>query len=181
MARPTRLRPAIAVPPLVAFAVVSTLVLVYSRRSGSVLVQSAAVLIALGLVFFSTHPLGHFAVAALLHVHTDYFFLGRSDFRKLPSKPLRAIGARIPTLGTKLRGQELSSLLPKKRGYIFGAGVMASNALVAVELLVVLGAGFMLLPSLLGLAFLVATLGTELAFSTKSGDLAKMRAEFDKD
>ena len=41
-------------------------------------------------------------------------------------------------------------------------------------------AGFSLPAAVLGALFFVATLATELVFSTKVGDLGKMRREFEK-
>jgi hypothetical protein len=86
----------------------------------------------------------------------------------------------MPTIGTKLKKDGLVSLSPRKRGYVFGAGVIVSNALVGVQLLYVLVAGFSLPAVLLGLLFFVVMLSTEFLFSTKVGDLGKMRNEFKK-
>ena len=181
MSNATRLRPELASPLLAALALLSALILPYSRTSGSALVQSLAVIVSLAVVFFSAHPLGHLVVARLMGVHTEYFFVGRSDFRKLPSRTMSAVGGLVPTIGTKLRRAELVSLPSRRRGYILGAGVLVSNALVGLEVLYVLASGFAPVPGALALAFFAATLATEALFSTRSGDLAKMMAEFKKD
>jgi hypothetical protein len=73
-----------------------------------------------------------------------------------------------------------SSLPPRKRDYVFGAGVIVSNALVGIQFAYVLVAGFTLPAVLLGTLFFLGTVATELMFSTKVGDLGKMRREFEK-
>ncbi|HUH99877.1 MAG TPA: site-2 protease family protein [Nitrososphaerales archaeon] len=180
MKQATRLSPALASSLLVIVAVFSLLLLAFSRGTGNPVVQPVATLVSMGLLFFSTHPLGHFLVARAEGVHTEYFFVGRSDFRKLKMKPMSLIGGLVPTIGTKLRKDELSSLSPRKRGYIFGAGVIVSNSLMGIELLYVLLARFGLASIILGALLFVATVTTEAMFSTKVGDLVKMRNEFKK-
>jgi hypothetical protein len=143
-------------------------------------VQVLATLVSLGLVFYLSHPLGHFFTARAYGVGTDYFFVGRSDFRKLRLKPMSLVGGLMPTIGTKLKKGELAKLPPRKRGYIFGAGVIVSNALVGIDLLYALAAGFSLPAVLLGALFFVVMLATEFMFSTKVGDLGKMANEFKK-
>jgi membrane-associated protease RseP (regulator of RpoE activity) len=138
-------------------------------------------LISMVVVFFASHPLGHFFLARACGVGTEYFFVGKSDFRKLPSKVVKLAGGLTPTIGTKLKKDELAKLPPRKRGYIFGAGVIVSNALVGIEVVYVFADGFSLPAMLLGAAFFVAMLATEVLFSTKVGDLGKMTAEFKKD
>ncbi len=181
MKHATRLGPAVASSVLLIAAILSALLLILASRSGNAIIQALLMLVAMGLIFFSSHPLGHLFVARAAGVRTEYFFVGRSDFRKLKMKPMSTIGGLVPTIGTKLRKEEMAALPARKRGYIFGAGVIVSNALVGVELLYVFVAGGFRLPAVvLGLLFFLATLATELAFSTKSGDLAKMRREFNK-
>lgn len=158
----------------------SAVVLVYARSSSNWLLQVVAMLISMVVVFFASHPLGHFFLARAYGVGTEYFFVGRSDFRKLPSKMVGLVGGLMPTIGTKLKKDELVKLPARKRGYVFGAGVMVSNALVGIELLYVLAAGFSLPTVLLGALFFVVMLATEVLFSTKVGDLGKMTNEFRK-
>jgi len=165
---------------LVLVAVLSALLLVYSSASSNLVVQAITMLASMGLIFYASHPLGHFFVARAYGVSTEYFFVGRSDFRKLKLKPMSLVGGLTPTIGTKLKKDELRSLSPRKRGYVFGAGVIVSNALVGIQLAYVLVAGFSLPATVLGALFFVATLATELVFSTKVGDLGKMRREFEK-
>jgi len=180
MKKATRVGPGLASSLLVLLLVVSALLLVYSRLLSSILLQVIAMFVSIVLVFYLSHPLGHFLTAMAFGVRTDYFFVGKSDFRKLALKPMSLIGGLTPTIGTKLNKEELSKLPPRRRGYIFGAGVIVSNALVGVELLYVLVAGFSLPAVLLALLFFLATLMTEFLFSTKVGDLGKMRGEFKK-
>jgi len=181
MKQASRVSPGLASSLLVLVAVLSTLLLIYSRNSGNVVVQAFTMLVSMVLVFYATHPLGHFFTARAYGVGTEYFFVGRSDFRKLRLKPMSLVGGLMPTIGTKLKKDGLASLSPRKRGYVFGAGVIVSNALVGVQLLYVLVAGFSLPAVLLGLLFFVVMLSTEFLFSTKVGDLGKMRSEFKKE
>jgi hypothetical protein len=180
MSKSRRLSPWVASPLLLLCVAASALAIVYARSSSNVVIQVLAMLIAMVDVFFASHPLGHLVTARAYGVRTDYFFVGRSDFRKLPSKAVRLAGGLMPTIGTKLKKDELAKLPPRKRGYIFGAGVIVSNALVGIELLYVLVAGFILPAVLLGALFFVVMLATELLFSTKVGDLGKMTNEFKK-
>ena len=160
--------------------ILSAALLVYSKTSANLAVQALTMLVSMGLVFYASHPLGHFFTARAYHVGTEYFFVGRSDFRKLTLKPMSLVVGLMPTIGTKLKKEALASLSPRKRGYVFGAGVLDSNALVAVQLVYVLVAGFSLPAVLLGLLFFVVMLSTEFLFSTQVGDLGKMRNEFKK-
>ncbi len=160
--------------------VVSLLLLGYARAVNSSVTQLLAVLVSMGLMFYSSHPLGPYITARAYGVSTEYFFLGRSDFRKLGLRPMSALGAVLPTVGTKLRKSELAPLPPRKRGYIFGSGVIFSIAFMAVQLVYVFVSGFNLLSSIFALLLFLATLATEVLFSTEVGDLAKMTREFRK-
>jgi len=180
MKQASRVNTELASSLLVLVAVLSALLLSYSRASSNLVVQVITMLVSMGLVFYASHPLGHFFAARACGVSTEYFFVGRSDFRKLKLKPMSIVGGLTPTIGTKLKKDELASLSPRKRGYVFGAGVIVSNALVGIQLVYVLVAGFSLPAVVLGALFFVATLATELVFSTKVGDLGKMRREFEK-
>jgi hypothetical protein len=175
-----RVSPAIASSLLLVVLLVSALLLVYAGTLSNAAIQALAMLVSMVLVFYAGHPLGHFVTAAAYGVRTEYFFVGRSDFRKLKLKPMSLVGGLMPTIGTKLNKDQLASLPPRRRGYVFGAGVIYSNTAVGIELLHVLVAGFSLLAILLGTLFFLVMLATEFLFSTKVGDLGKMRKEFDK-
>jgi len=178
MKKARRMSPRLAAPLLLLVALLSAILLVYSRGSSNALVQVITMLVSMGLVFYSGHPFGHYVVAKAYGVGTDHFFVGRSDFRKLKTKPMSIIGGLIPTIGTKLNKDQLASLPPRKRGYVFGAGVIFSNTLVGIEFVYVLVARFSLPAVILGAVFFVGTLATEFMFSTQVGDLGKMRREF---
>jgi hypothetical protein len=180
MRQASKISPGLASPSLVLLVAISALLLFYSRASSIPLLQALTMLVSMGLVFYSSHPLGHFFTARAFGVGTDYFFVGRSDFRKLRLKPMSLVGGLMPTIGTKLKRGELTKLPPRKRGYVFGAGVIVSNALVGIEFLYVLVAGFSLPAVLLAALFFVVMLATEFMFSTKVGDLGKMANEFKK-
>jgi hypothetical protein len=180
MSKGRRIAPGVATPLLLLSVVASALVLSYARSSSSAVIQVLTMLVSMVVVFFASHPLGHFFLARAYGVGTEYFFIGKSDFRKLPSKAVKLAGGLTPTIGTKLKKEELSKLPPRKRGYIFGAGVILSNALVGIELVYVLAAGFSLTSAVLGTTFFIAMVATEALFSTKVGDLGKMKAEFRK-
>lgn len=162
---------------LLAGCVLSVLILFYSWTQSSSSLQTAFLLASMLLMFFSSHALGHYLVARSSGVTVDYFFLGRSDFRRLQMRPMKAIGD-VPTIGTKLNAQRLSSLSPRRKGYIFGAGAILSCVLVGIELAYAASGGFHLLATAVGSAFLVAAVASELLFGTKVGDLAKMKRQF---
>lgn len=178
MGKSRRIGPWVASPLLLLCVAVSALGIVYARSSSNVVIQVLTVFIAMATVFFASHPLGHLFTARAYGVGTEYFFVGRSDFRKLPFKAARLAGGLMPTIGTKLKKEGLARLPPRKRGYIFGAGVIVSSALVGLELLYVLVAGFSPPTVLFGTLFFVVMLATEFLFSTRVGDLGKMANEF---
>jgi hypothetical protein len=163
---------------LLAGTVISVLTLAYATISPAPLIQTAALLVSMGLLFYSSHPLGHYFVARIFGIRVDYFFLGRSEFRRLEIASARMIGNVLPTVGTKLNSSELESLAPRTRGYILGSGVIVSITLVGIQLAYSLVAGFGFLAVLLGTIFFVGSLGTEIIFGTKVGDLSKMKAQF---
>jgi len=171
-----RIAPFVAVPVLLLGVVVSFAGLLSAQPLGGI-PQVLTTLVSMALVFFASHPLGHFFWARAYGVRTNFFFLGMSDFRKLPSK-LASLAGVVLTIGTKLSTEQLAELPPRRRGYVFGAGVIVSNALVGVEFGYVLLAGFGSPAVLLGALFFGGTVATELLFSTKVGDLAKMKKAF---
>jgi len=181
VSRALRIRPGVAAPLLLLCVAASGLGIASAASSSNVAVQALIMLVSMVVVFFASHPLGHLFLAMAYGVRTEYFFVGRSDFRKLPSKFLGLAGGFVPTIGTKLMKNELAKVQPRRRGYIFGAGAIVSNSLVGIELAYVLEAGFSLLASLLGALFFIAVIATEVLFSTKVGDLGKMANEFKKE
>jgi hypothetical protein len=172
-----RIAPFVAVPTLLLCVGISFLGIFFARSLDNAF-QALLMLISMALVFFASHPLGHFFWAGAYGVQTRYFFLGRSDFRRLPSK-LASLAGLMPTIGTKLN-KDLRELPPRRRGYIFGAGVIVSNTLVGIEFAWVFVTGFGSLAVLVGAVFFAGTVASELLFSTKVGDLAKMTRELRK-
>jgi hypothetical protein len=175
-----KVNPAVAVLLLMLGVAVSSLTLGFARTSNPSAIQVLLVLFSMGLVFYSSHPLGHLIAARAFGVRTEYFFLGRSDFRRLELRPMSVVGGLLPTIGTKLRRSELASLSPRRRGYVFGSGVIFSISSMSVQIIYVFISGFSLLAVVFALLFFMATLATEFLFSTQVGDLAKMSSEFKK-
>src|SRR5712692_4005149 len=103
MSKGLRIRPGFASPLLLLCVATSGLGLVFARSSSRVVVQTLVVLISMVVGFFASHPLGHLFLARTYGVGTDYFFVGRSDFRKLPIKAVKLAGGLMPTIGTKLK------------------------------------------------------------------------------
>lgn len=138
--------------------------------------QAVLVVVSIALVFFSSHPLAHYFSGLVFGVRTEYFFLSRSDFRKLGGS-LGKLGNAIPTIGVKFDKSQLADVSRSKRAFLFGAGAIVSNVgmLIPISLAVVLK--FSLVSTTLAALFLLISLGTELLFSTKVGDLSKMRHE----
>ena len=130
----------------------------------------------MGLIFFATHPLAHYLIARLYGVGVAYFYLAPSDFRKLPHAG--TIGKMIPTIGTKLDQESFHAQKPGNRGIILGSGAIMSSIVMALPLLFALTFNYSLLSLMLGCLLLVGNVASELAFSTKVGDLYKMKREF---
>lgn len=129
------------------------------------------------IMFFSSHPLSHYFVALLCRVRVKYFFLGKSDFRKLGGV-IGRIGSMIPTIGTKLDLSKLSTLSRRQRAFLFGSGAIVSNILLSLLLFISFLLDFSLIALIFGLVLLLMTLYTEFAYGTRAGDLDKMRREY---
>lgn len=129
----------------------------------------------MGLVFFATHPLAHYVVAKMYSVRVTNFFIAPSDFRKLPMKTANLFGSMIPTIGTKIDHSSLLKLNSEQRARIFGAGAIASTILILIPLSAATVLRESILAIIFGALFFLVNLGTELLFSTKVGDLAKMK------
>ncbi len=175
MRQTTRINSKAGLAALLGGSLISVLILTYTSTTKTPLLQTIALLVSMGLLFYSSHPLGHYFVARMFGVPVDYFFLGKSDFRKLKMRPMSTIGNYLPTIGTKLNRTRLESLAPSEKGYVFGAGVILSNILMGIQFAYVLVAGFGLLAVLPSAIFFVGTLVVEFIFSTKVGDLSKMK------
>jgi hypothetical protein len=156
----------------------SVLGLVYAGRPSDGAIQMPLLLVLPMVTFFASHPLGHFFLARAYGVGTAYFFIGRSDFRKLQSGTVSTVGGLVPTIGTKLKSRDLARLSPRKRGYISVPGVIASSSLVGLELCYALTTGFGLLASAAGIvSFAGACDGA--ALQHEDWDLGKMTSEFE--
>ena len=99
MKNASRVSPQLASSLLVLVAVLSALLLVFSRSSSNPLVQVITMLVSMGLVFYASHPLGHYFVARAYGVDTEHFFVGRSDFRKIGLKPMSSSAPSCPPSG----------------------------------------------------------------------------------
>lgn len=132
----------------------------------------------MGLVFFATHPLAHYIVAKMSSVGVTNFFIARSDFRKLPMKTAKLFGSMVPTIGTKLDHGALLKLNSEQRARIYGAGAIASTILVLIPLSAAIVSHESILAIIFGALFFLVNLASELMFSTKVGDLAKMKQAY---
>lgn len=142
----------------------------------SLSLQIILLLLSMAFVFFFSHPLAHFFTGLAFGVRTSYFFLSSSDFRKLGGS-FGKIGNAIPTIGVKFDLGQSVKLSRTKRGFLFGAGAIVSNVGMLIPLLLAIHLNFGLIPLLLGMLFFFASLGTEFLFSSKVGDLSKMKRE----
>src|SRR5579875_230924 len=160
--------------------VLSAVFLYLSSLTATNLILNALLLIvSMALVFFSTHPLAHYIVAGIYGVRVEHFFIAPSDFRKLNQRGAKFFGSKVPTLGTKLDRGTLSGISSEKRARIYGAGAIASSILILVPLIysATIGRGSPI-AILLGILFFAGNLAFELEFSTKVGDLSKMKREY---
>lgn len=128
------------------------------------------------LIFYSSHPLAHYLVGRVYGIDTKYFFLGRSDFRKLGGALGRASGI-MPTVGTRFEPAQAASIDKTRRAFLFGSGAIVSTIAMLVTLILAIIFVFNTIALVLGTLLFVATLATEIIFSTKIGDLAKMKRE----
>ncbi len=156
--------------------IISVVLVTAGLLASNYLLQTILLLASMGLLFYSSHPLAHYIVAKIYKVNVKYFFLSKSDFRKLRGN-LGSLGNFLLTIGVKLDSAQLSNLSKVRRGFVFGAGAIVSNVLLAVEVIFAWLAGFNTIAMILATLFLLVNLGTELIFSTRVGDLAKMKKE----
>ena len=148
-------------------------------QTTNTILQVIYLLVSMGLVFFSTHPLAHYVVARAYGARVLYFFIAPSDFRRLPQKVARILGSNLPTIGTKLDRVSLSKLSNEKRARIFGAGAISSSVLILIPLVYfIVFSQTAFIAQIFGMSFFIGNLVFELAFSTKVGDLAKMKREY---
>ncbi len=165
-------------PLLIVLSAVSFAILFIGHGS-SALSETLSLLISMGLLFFSSHALAHFVIARIYRVKVSYFFIGRSDFRKLTGLVGR-IGGLVPTIGTKFDSSQLSALTRGKRAILFGSGAIASTVLIGFMLLIAFFFDFASIALIFGFLFVVSTIFTEISFGTKVGDFGKMRREYSR-
>ena len=158
--------------------ILSVVSLYFSATFPNQIIQIISLLVSMGLVFVSTHPLAHFVVAKIYSARVTNFFIAPSDFRKLPMKTARIFGSMIPTIGTKLDHNSLLKLSNARRARIFGAGAIASTILILIPLSAAIVSHESIIGIIFGGLFFLVNLGTELMFSTKVGDLAKMKQAY---
>ena len=160
---------------------VLSFVVLYLGSGTSTLIETLSLLISMLLLFFLSHPLSHYIVSRLYRVDVKYFFLSKSDFRKIGGAVGRIVGGLIPAIGTKLDLSQVSRLSRGKRAFLFGSGAIVSNILVALLLFLALFyLHFTLIALVIGSLFLVASVLTEIVFGTRVGDLQKMRREYSR-
>lgn len=151
-------------------------ILYVASVSASAGVQTILLLISMALIFFTSHPLAHYLAGLIYGVDTKYFFISTSEFRKLGGF-LGSLGKTIPTIGVKFQTSQVASIGKLRRSFLFGSGVIVSNVIMGVLVSLAFVLGFSLVASALGMLFLLASLATEFLFSTKVGDLYKMKRE----
>lgn len=83
----------------------------------------------------------------------------------------------MPTVGTKFDPEQAAGIAKTRRAFMFGSGAIVSSVAMSVPLIVAVILGFNIVPLVVGTLFFIVTLATEIMFSTKIGDLAKMRRE----
>jgi hypothetical protein len=138
------------------------------------LAKLVCLLVSMILIFYFSHPLAHYLVGIAYGVKTMYFFVGKSDFRKLRG-PLGRLSGLMPTIGTKFDSSKAAGIGKTRRGFLFGSGAIVSNVLMLVPLVIAFVFSFSLIALALGTLLFLATLVSELLFSTKIGDLYKMK------
>jgi hypothetical protein len=143
------------------------------------LVQTILLVVSMAALFYSSHALSHYVAAVLSRVGVRYFFVAKSDFRRL-SGLLGTLGKSALTIGIKFEPAKVRQLPRMRRAFLFGSGAIVSNALLAAVLLAAWLARLPLLALVLGVLFLLVSVGTEVMFGTKVGDLRKMRRELSR-
>lgn len=138
--------------------------------------QVFSLLLSMLLIFYCSHPLAHFIAGRAYGVRTQYFFLGKSDFRKIGGSIGRLSGF-LPTLGTKFDTTKVAVVGRIPRAILFGSGAIVSSVMMAAPLLIAFIFSFNRAALLLGTLVFLATILTELIFSTRIGDLQKMKRE----
>ncbi len=144
------------------------------------LFQAVLFILGMALLWYVSHSLSHYASAKVYRVNTEYFYVGRSELRKVKSPFSTLFAKYLVTLGTKLDAKKFSVLPHSPRAVIMGSGAIVSTILSLLVLVYAFARGFGALALLLGGVFFIVNLMTEILFSTKAGDLGKMRKELRK-
>ncbi len=134
----------------------------------------------MALLWYFSHSLSHYLSAKIYRVNTLYFYIGRSELRKVKSPFSNLFSKYLVTVGTKLDRKKFSSLPASSRAIVMGSGAISSTILSMLVLIYALVHGTGLLALILGGLFFFANLATEILFSTKAGDLGKMKEELRK-
>ena len=94
--------------------VFSFFILFIGMKTSSFIIQTISPLASMTLIFYCSHPLSHYIVGKWYEINTIFFFLGKSDFRKLGGW-LGRLGAMLPTIGTKFNSAQVAGLAHGKR------------------------------------------------------------------
>lgn len=167
------------IPLLIVGIIVSMILLALETVEINFVIQTILLLVSMLLLFYASHPLAHYVVARIYGVRVKYFFVGKSDFGKLGG-PFNPISRLLVTIGTKLDLDRAKTLSRKKRGFLFGSGAIVSTVLIAIPLIFAWFENLNSIALIFGSLFFILNLGSELAFSTKAGDLSKMKRELSR-
>lgn len=155
---------------------------VFLDVSGSThgIMQAILFVVGMALLWYVSHPLSHCSIAKIYRVSTLYFYIGRSEMRKVKTPFSKLISKYLVTVGTKLDRKKFSALSPNSRALVMGSGAIVSTILSALVLIYALARDFGTFALLFGGLFFFANLVTEILLSTKAGDLKKMKEELRK-
>lgn len=153
---------------------ISIVIMLISSITGG-LIQAVLLIAGMGILGYSSHALSHCIVSRILGVDTLYFYVGKSEMRKLKSPISGFISKYLFTIGTKLDRRKFATLTPGSRALIMGSGAIIPTALLALILSLAFIFGFGVLSLVLGGLFFLSNLSTEIFLSVKVGDLKKMK------
>ncbi len=160
-------------------AVVVSLGLIWISSFLSTLPQLITFMVGMILLWYVAHPLAHLIVASANGISVRYFYLGRTELSKA-FEVAKPVSKYVLTIGTKLDTEKFHAHPRSTRALVMGSGVITSTTVSALVLIYAFVGGLGVYTVILGGLFFIITLATEILYSTKSGDLKKMKDQMQR-
>lgn len=129
-------------------------------------------LLSWGALWMFSHCLAHYLAGRAFGISFEYYFIGRSDIRKLRLPLIASLASFMPALGIKTNEESMRAASSSAKARMFRAGAIASMSLPFFVPVV----QFLFEQRVVGsimMALSLANLGFTLYFSPRAGDFKK--------